>query len=131
MIKIFSEIVYTKGVRSGVLQLEYVNISMKMKFVSSHFSGTFRKRGTLRFDKDSFFNTLLGFDPNWDYKPPHTYTSDKNLNLSTTNKIHLKCDVRDGSIQNGVRQPILFCFTSDILSGYKVFCEPQTVRYKK
>ena len=57
--------------------------------------------GTLRFDERSFFHTLLGFEPFWGYKPtssnhvaiPGVYTSDKFLNLSTTNKIHLKCDV--------------------------------------
>ena len=43
----------------------------------------------------------------------------------------MKCDCIDGSIQDGVRQPILFCFVLDKPSGYKVFCEPETVHYKK
>ena len=95
--------------------------------------------GTLRFDERSFFHTLLGFTPYWDYKPtnsnhdaiPGVYTSDKILNLNTINKIHLKCDCIDGSIQDGVRQPILFSFVLDKPSGYKVFCEPETIHYKK
>ena len=70
--------------------------------------------GTLRFDEKSFFQTLLGFDPYWDCKPAKTnsvYTSDKIiLNLNTTDKIHWKCDCIDGSIQDGVRQPILYSF---------------------
>ena len=45
--------------------------------------------------------------------------------------MHLKCDVIDGSIQNGLRQPILFSFVLDIKPGYKVFCEPETIHYKK
>ena len=89
--------------------------------------------------KDLFFDTLLGFSPNWDYKPtnsnhdaiPGVYTSDIILNLSSTNKIHLKCDCIDGSIQDGVRQPILFSFVLDKLPGYKVFSEPETIHYKK
>ena len=52
-------------------------------------------------------------------------------NLSSTNKIHLKCDCIDGSIQDGVRQPILFSFVLDKPSGYKVFCEPETIHYKR
>ena len=72
--------------------------------------------GTLRFDEKSFFNTLLGFTPYWDYKPtnaihadsPGVYTSDKILNLFTMNKSYLKCDVIDGSIVDGVPQPLLF-----------------------
>ena len=46
-------------------------------------------------------------------------------------KIHLKCDVFDGSIQNGLRQPILFSFILDKPPGYKVYCEPKTKHYKK
>ena len=46
----------------------------------------------------------------------------KIVNFSSTNKIHLKCDCIDGSIQNGLRQPIIFSFVFDISSGYKVFC---------
>ena len=59
------------------------------------------------------------------------YTSDKFLNLSTTNKIHLKYDVIEESVLNGVRQPILHSFLFDKLPGYKVFSEPETIHYKK
>ena len=81
--------------------------------------------------KKSFFHTLLGHDPHFDYKVPGVYTSNKILNLNTTNKIHLKCDCVDGSIQDGLRQPILFTFVLDKPSGYKIFCEPETIHYKK
>ena len=96
--------------------------------------------GTLRFDRQSFFHTLLGFSPYMDYKPnnsnhvliPGVYPSDKIiLNLYTRDKIHLKCDCIDGSIQDGVRQPILFSFVLDKPSGYKKFSEPETIHYKK
>ena len=59
------------------------------------------------------------------------YTSEKNLNLNTIDKIHLKCDVIDGSVMNRIREPILFGFNSHKLPGYKVFCEPETTHYKK
>ena len=89
--------------------------------------------------KSPFFNTSSGFPPFWDYKPknaihadkPGVYTSAKILNLSSINKIHLKCDFVDGSVLNGVRQSILFSFNSDEPSGYKVFFEPETVHHKK
>ena len=87
----------------------------------------------------NFFYTLLGFTPYWDYKPtnavhtgsPVVYTSDKILNLNTVNKIHLKCDVFDGSILSGLGQPILYSFVLDKPNGYKVFCEAETILYKK
>ena len=53
------------------------------------------------------------------------------MNLNTTNKIHLKCDCFDGSIQDGIRQPILYSFVLDKPSGYKIFSEPETIHYKK
>ena len=55
----------------------------------------------------------------------------KKLNLSAIEKIHLKCDCIDASVQNGVRQPTPLSFILDKPSGYKVFCEPETLHYKK
>ena len=108
------------------------------------FGSTF---GTLRFDEKSFFNTFLDFAPYWEYKPtngdaidailaihadsPGVCTSEKNLNLSAIDKIHLNCDCIDGSVQKGVRQPILLNFILDKPSGYRVFCDSETIHYKK
>ena len=140
-IKDFSNAIQTFSGHEGTIQLEYDDISMRativLKFKSEK---TMFALGTLRFDKQSFFHTFLGFSPYWDYKPTNSshvlisgvYPSDKIiLNLNTIDKIHLKCDCIDGSIQNGVRQPILFSFVLDKPSGYKVFCEPETIHYKK
>ena len=93
----------------------------------------------MRFDEKPFFHTLLGFEPYWDCKPtrsnhvgiPIVYMSDKVLNLGNTNKIHLKCDVIDGSVVNGLRQPMLYSFVLNKKPGYKVFSEPETIHYKK
>ena len=123
------------------IELEYDDISMRATIVLK-FKNEKKKfaLGTLRFDKQSFFHTFLGFSPYWDYKPnnsnhvliPGFYPSDKIiLNLNTVDKIHLKCDCIDGSIQDGVRQPILFSFVLDKPGGYKVFCQPETIQYKK
>ena len=129
--------VYPLGDHEGTLQIGYDDLNKKVKLDLTRFSGTF---GTLRFDEKSFFHTLLGFTPYWDYKPtnvfnadsPGVYTSNKIiLNLNTINKIHLKCDCIDGSIQDGVRQPILYSFVLDKPAGYKVFCQPETINYKK
>ena len=129
--------VYPLGDHEGTLQIEYDDLNKKVKLILTRFGETF---GTLRFDKKLFFHTLLGFTPYWDYKPtnaihadaPGVYSSDKViLNLKTINKIHLKCDCIDGSIQDGVRQPILYSFILDKPAGYKIFCEPETIHYKK
>ena len=120
--------VYPLGDHENTLQIEYDDLNKKVKHILTRFGETF---GTSRFNEKSFFQTLLGFEPYWDYKPG-VYTSDKIiLNLNTVNKIHLKCDIIDGSIQDGIRQPILFSFVLDKPSGYKIFCEPETIHYKK
>ena len=64
----------------------------------------------IRFDENSFFNTILGFTSGWYFIQYNEYTSQKIEHLSTTNKTQLKCDVIDGSILDGLRQPILFSF---------------------
>ena len=84
-----------------------------------------------RFDEKSFFSTVLGFTPGWDYKHYIKHNSQRVVNLGSTNKIHLKCDVIDGSVVDGIRQPELSSFVLNKLLGYKVFCEPGTIHYKK
>ena len=136
-----SDAIQTFSGHQETIQLEYDDISMRTRIVLKFKNEKMKfALGTLRFDKQSFFHTLLGFSPYWDYKPnnsshvliPGVYPSDKIiLNLNTTDKIHLKCDCIDGSIQDGVRQPILFTFVLDKPSGFKIFCEPETIHYKK
>ena len=110
---------------SNVIDIEYDNIIMKTKLVVR--SGIM----AIRFDEKSFFCKFLGFTSGWDYKHYSKYTSQKIVNLGSTNKKHLKCDCIDGSVVNGLRQPILYSFVLDKLPGYKVFCEPETIHYKK
>ena len=86
------ESVYSLGDHEGTLQTEYDDLNKKNKLLLIRFGSTF---GALRFDEKSFFHTLLGFTPFWDYKPtnafhadfPGVYTSDKFLNLITIKKI--------------------------------------------
>ena len=108
----------------NVFVIEYDDINMKTKLDV--------KAGiiAIRFE-NSFFNTIPGFTPGWDYKHYNKYISQKIVNLSNTKKIHLKCDVINGSVVNGLRQPILYSFVLDEKPGYKVFCEPETIHYKK
>ena len=120
----------------NILQLEYPssdseilirldNITRKTKLIVN--SGII----AIRFDEKSFFNTILGFTAGWDYKHYNQYLSQKIVNLSTTKKVYLKCDAIDGSVVDGVRQPILYSSILDKPSVYKVFGELETIHYKK
>ena len=75
-----------------MIDIEYDDITTKTKLVV--------KFGIIvtRFDEKSFFSTVLGFTPGWDYKHYNKYTSQKVVNLGNTNKNHLKCDCIDGSV---------------------------------
>ena len=76
-----------------------------------------------------FFLIFLDFTTFSDNKPtnafyavsPGVYSSDKILNLSTLDKTHLKCDVIDGSVVNGIPEPILFSFDLYKPNRYKFF----------
>ena len=78
---------------------------------------------------NSRLNILLGFTLT-DY-PSGTHTSEKPVMITTTDKVHLKCDCVDGSIVNGIREQILFSFILSAPPGYKIIIEPTTVLYKK
>ena len=96
---------------SNTIVIEFDDISRKTKLIVSN--GII----DIRFDEKSFFSIILGFTAVWDYKHYNKYVSQKIVNLSNTNKIHLKCDCIDGSIQDGVRQSILFSFVLDKPAG--------------
>ena len=41
---------------------------------------------------------------------PGKYRRNKCFNFTAIDKVHLKCDCVNGSIVNGIREPILYCF---------------------
>ena len=69
---------------SNVIVIESDDTSMKTKLVVK--SGNIAKR----FDEKSFCSTILGFNHGWEYKHYKEYTTQKVVNLSNANKIHLK-----------------------------------------
>ena len=107
------------------IDIEFDDVSRKTKLVIG--PGII----AIKLDEKSFFSTILSFSPSWDYKHYNKYISQKIVNLSSTNKIHLKCDSFDGRIRNGLKQPILFSFVLNTPTRYKVFCEPEAIHYKK
>ena len=78
---------------------------------------------------NSELNTLLGFT-NKGYSSG-THISEKPVMITTTDKVHLKCDCVDGSIVKGIREQILFSFNLSALPGYKIIKKPNIILYKK
>ena len=72
---------------------------------------------SLIFTEKSFFYTILGFTQSRSYPLDDidgfyqlikgSYESDKPINITGIDKVHLKCDCIQRSIVNGIREPIL------------------------
>ena len=96
---------------------------------------------TLIFTEKSFFYTILGFTRSRSYPLDDiegfyqliagSYRSDKAINITGIDKIHLKCDCIQGSIVNGIREPILYSFALDQPPGHKLYKEPKVKLLKK
>ena len=94
---------------------------------------------TLIFTGKSFFYTILCFTQSRSYPLDDidgfyhliagSYKSDRPINITGIDKIHLKCI--QGSIVNGVREPILFSFALSSPPGHKIFEEPRVKLFKK
>ena len=85
---------------------------------------------TLIFTNKSFFYTVLGFTQS--HQGPlndiegfyqilaGSYKSDKPINTTGIDKIHLNCDCIQGSIVNGIREPILYSFPLSSPPGHTI-----------
>ena len=95
---------------------------------------------TLLFTEKSFFYTILGFTRSHFYPLddiggfyqliPGLYKSDKPINITGIDKIQLKCDCIQGSIVNGVREPILYSFALSSPPGHRIYKEPRLKLFK-
>ena len=96
---------------------------------------------TLIFTNKSFFYTKLGFtqshqgplnDIEGFYQIlPGSYKSDRPINSTGIDKSHLKCNCIQGSIVNGIREPILYSFALCSPPGHKIYKEPRVKLFKK
>ena len=96
---------------------------------------------TLIFTEKSFFYTILGFTQSRSYPLddidgfyqliPGSYKNDKPINTTVIDKIHLNCDCIQGSIVNGIREPILYSFGLSSPPGYKMYNQPRVKLFKK
>ena len=60
-----------------------------------------------------------------------SYKSDKPINITGIDKIHLKADCINGSIVNGVPEPVLYSFALDKPPGRKIYKSPRILLFKK
>ena len=101
----------------------------------------FKTNQTLIFTEKSFFYTILGITQSRFYPLDDidgfyqlirgSYKSDKPNNITGTDKNHLKCHCIQGSIVNGIREPILYSFALSSPPGHKIYKELRIKLFKR
>ena len=117
------------------------NVKVNITIDDIRLKSNLKTNQTLIFSEKSFFYTTLGFTRSRSYPLEDidgfyqliagSYKSDKPINITRIDKVHLKADCIQGSIVNGVREPILYSFALSSPPSYEVFKEPRVKLFKK
>ena len=117
------------------------NVKVSVTIDDVRLKSNLKNNQTLIFTEKSFFYTILGFTRSRSYPLDDIdgfyqliaglYKSDKPINLSGIDKVHLKCDCIEGSIVNGVREPILHFLALSSHPGHKIYKEPRVKLFEK
>ena len=73
----------------------------------------------------------LGDFPGFVQLIPRSYKSDKTINVTGVDKVHLKCDCIDGNMLNGIRETILYSFGLTSPPAHKIYNQPKVKLFKK
>ena len=124
--------------------LKYIlpdNVKVNITIDDVRLKSNLKTNQTLIFTKKSLFYTILGFNRPRFYPLDDivgfyqfiagSYKSDKPINITGIDKMHLKCDCIQGSIVNGIRQPIFYSFALSSPPGQKIYKEPRIKLFKK
>ena len=124
--------------------LKYIlpdNVKLSVSIDDIRLKSNLKINQTLIFTEKSFFYTILGYTQSRSYPLDDidnhyqiiagSYKSDKPINITGIDKIHLKCDCIQRSIVNGKREPILFSFALSSPPGHKIYKEPRVKLFKK
>ena len=117
------------------------NVKINITIDDIRLKSNLKTNQTLLFTNKSFFYTILGYSPSHQgplndirgfYQIlPGNYKSDRPINITGIDKVHLKCDCIQGSITNGVREPILYSFALSSPPGCKLYKEPRIKLFKE
>ena len=117
------------------------NVKVSVTIDDTNLKSNLKTNHTLIFTEKSFVYTILGFTQSQSYPLDAIdgfyqlisglYKSNKPINITGIDKIHLKCDCIQGSIVNVVREPILYSFALDQPPGHKIYKQPRVKLFKK
>ena len=117
------------------------NVKVNITVDDNRLKSNLKINQTLKFTEKSFFYTILGFTQSRSYPLDDidgfyqliagSYKSDKPINITGIDKIHLKCDCIQGSLVNGIREPILYSFALSSPPVPKIYKEPMVKLFTK
>ena len=117
------------------------NVKISVTIDDIRLKSNLKTNQTLIFTEKSFFYTILGFTRSRSYPLNDidgfyqfiagSYKSDRPISIIGIDKVHLKCDCIQGSIVNGIREPILYSFALSSPPGHKIYKEPRVKIFKK
>ena len=124
--------------------LKYIlpdNVKVSVTIDDIRLKSNLKINQTLIFTNKSFCYTILGFTQSHQgplneiegfYQIlPGSYEGNKPIKITGIDKVQLKADCIQGSIVNGVREPILFSFALSSPPGHKIIKEPRVKLFKK
>ena len=117
------------------------NVKLSVTIDDVRIKSNIKINQTFSFTEKSFFYTILGFTRSHSYLSDDidgfyrliagSYKSDKPINITGTDEVHLKSNVVDGSIVNGIREPILFSFALSSPPAHKIHNQPKVKLFEK
>ena len=117
------------------------NVKVSVTIDKSRLKANLKTNQTLIFTEKSFFYTILGFTQSQSYPLDDIdgfyqlisglKKSNRPINITGIDIIHLKCDCIQGSIVNGKREPILFSFALSSPPGHKIYKKPRVNLFEK
>ena len=117
------------------------NVEVNVKIDNIRLKSNLKINQILFITEKSFFYTILGFTQSRSYPLDDmdgfyqliagSYKSDRPFNITGIDEVHLKCDCIQGSIVNGIREPILYSFALSSPPGHKILKEPRVKLFKK
>ena len=124
--------------------LKYIlpnNVKVSITLDDIRLKPNLKTNQTLLFTNKSFFYSILGFtqshqgplnDIEGFYQIlPGSYKSDKPINITGIDKVHLKFNCLNGSIVNGCREPILYSFALSSPPGHEIYKKLRVKLFKK
>ena len=117
------------------------NLKIKITIDDIRLKSNLKSNQTLIFTEKSFFYIILGYTQSRPYPLDDidgfyqliagSYKSDRPINITGIDKVHLKCNCIQRSIVNVIREPISFSFDLSSPPGHKIYKEPKIKLLKK